>query len=70
VLRDVVGLANAQAVPGIDEIEISIPCGERVDPLPYASRYLGFIFAHGDTPDFVEQALRRAHAELRFEIQA
>jgi biotin carboxylase len=68
VLRDVHGLEAAQRIPGIDEIDISIPCGERVEPLPRASRYLGFIFAHADTPAAVEQALRRAHAELRFEI--
>ena len=68
VLRDVHGLDLAQRVPGIDEIDISIPCGERVEPLPRASRYLGFIFAHGDTPAAVEEALRRAHAELSFKI--
>ena len=68
VLRDVHGLEAAQRVPGIDEIDISIPCGERVEPLPRASRYLGFIFAHADTPAAVEEALRRAHADLRFEI--
>jgi biotin carboxylase len=68
VLRDVHGLEAAQRVQGIDEIDISIPCGEHIEPLPRASRYLGFIFAHGDTPHSVEAALRRAHAELRFEI--
>jgi biotin carboxylase len=68
VLRDVHGLEAARRVPGVDEIDISIPCGERVEPLPRASRYLGFIFAHADTPAAVEEALRRAHAELRFEI--
>ncbi len=68
VLRDVRGLEAALRVPRIDEIDISIPCGERVEPLPRASRYLGFIFAHGDTPAAVEEALRRAHAELSFEI--
>jgi biotin carboxylase len=68
VLRDVRGLEAAQRVQGIDEIDISIPCGERVEPLPRASRYLGFIFAHADTPAAVEEALRRAHSALRFEI--
>jgi hypothetical protein len=55
-------------VPGIDEVTISIPCGERVEPLPRASRYLGFIFAHADTPAAVEAALRQAHSRLAFVI--
>jgi hypothetical protein len=55
-------------VPGIDEVTISIPCGEQIVPLPRASRYLGFIFAHADTPAEVEHALRAAHAHLDFEI--
>jgi biotin carboxylase len=68
VLRSVHGLSQAQAVRGIDEVSISIPLGERVEPLPRASRYLGFIFAHADTPQHVESALREAHALLAFEI--
>ena len=67
-LEAVGGLAEAQAVSGIDEITISIPCGEYVQPLPRASRYLGFIFAHADTPAAVEDALRQAHARLNIEI--
>jgi biotin carboxylase len=68
ILQDVHGLEAAQRVAGIDEITISIPCGERVEPLPRASRYLGFIFAHGDTPAAVEAALRQAHSLLDFVI--
>ncbi len=67
-LREVHGLAHAQSVPGIDEITISIPCGEMVEAPPRASRYLGFIFAHAETPTAVEQALRTAHARLAFNI--
>jgi biotin carboxylase len=67
-LHEVRGLAAAEAVPGIDEITISIPCGEQVVPLPRATRYLGFIFAHGDTPAAVEHALREAHGLLEFDI--
>jgi biotin carboxylase len=68
VLRAVRGLAEAQAIAGIREVSITIPCGERVEPLPRASRYLGFIFAHADTPQAVEAALRQAHALLQFDI--
>jgi hypothetical protein len=42
-------LADAEAVPGIDSITISIPIGEHVGPLPHALRYLGSIFAHADS---------------------
>jgi biotin carboxylase len=67
-LQEVRGLAQAQAIAGIDEITISIPYGEQVVPLPRASRYLGFIFAHADTPAAVEHALRQAHRLLEFDI--
>jgi biotin carboxylase len=68
VLRDVRGVAAAEAVDGIDEVSISIPRGEQVAPLPRGGRYLGFIFAHASTPAGVERALRRAHSLLEFEI--
>jgi biotin carboxylase len=67
-LRAVNGLEQAQAVHGIDEISITVPCGELVEPLPWASRYLGFIFAHADSPSAVEEALRRAHRMLALDI--
>jgi hypothetical protein len=54
--------------PGIEQITISIPCGEQVVPLPRASRYLGFIFAHANTPAEVERSLRQAHGLLDFRI--
>jgi biotin carboxylase len=69
ILRDVRGVAEAQLVPGIDEVTISIPCGEMVQAPPRAGRYLGFIFAHADTPQEVEKALRQAHGHLKFEIE-
>jgi len=68
ILREVRGVADAQSVPGIDEVTISIPCGERVEAPPRASRYLGFIFAHANTPEAVEKALREAHRRITFDI--
>jgi biotin carboxylase len=68
VLQDVRGLEAAEAVAGITEIDITIPCGQRIEPLPRASRYLGFIFAEADSPARVESALRRAHSLLEFVI--
>jgi hypothetical protein len=36
--------------------------------LPEGESYLGFIFARGQDPALVEQALRDAHALLRIQI--
>ena len=37
-------------------------------PLPEGDRYLGFLFARGETPAQVEHALRAAHARLEIDI--
>jgi biotin carboxylase len=68
-LRHVSGLAVARAVPGIDEITISAPLDNPIVPLPEGASYLGFIFARGPDPAFVEAALRAAHACLHFDIE-
>lgn len=68
-LHAVHGVAEAEAVPLIDSVTISIHPGGRVLPLPEGTEYLGFIFARGGTPAEVEQALRDAHARLDFEIE-
>jgi hypothetical protein len=39
-------------------------------PLPEGDRYLGFVFARGDTPAAVETSLRAAHAALHVEISS
>jgi len=39
-----------------------------VIPLPEGDRYLGFIFAKGERPEEVEEALRQAHGKLKFRI--
>jgi biotin carboxylase len=68
-LRAVEGQAEAAAIPGITGLSITIPVGQRVRPLPDGDRYLGFIFAEGDTQDRVEQALSVARDRLRVVIQ-
>jgi biotin carboxylase len=68
ILRGIDGLEEARAVPGIEEIEITIPLKHPVVPLPEGSSYLGFIFARGERPEEVEGALREAHRRLRFRI--
>jgi len=68
VLRHVAGIEAARALENIDGVTISIPIGEILVPVPEGNRYLGFIFASGDTPEAVEAALRAAHDELEFAI--
>jgi hypothetical protein len=67
-LRAVDGLEAARAIPGIDDVVISVRVGETLVPLPEGASYTGFIFARGETPAAVEQALRDAHAKLRFTV--
>jgi biotin carboxylase len=68
VLREVRGQEAAHAVPGVTGLEITVPRGRRVRPLPEGDRYLGFLFARGATPAAVEASLRTAHAALTVEI--
>ncbi|MEJ2560981.1 MAG: hypothetical protein P8186_33135 [Anaerolineae bacterium] len=59
----------AEALPGVDEVQITIPLNNLLVPLPEGASYLGFIFASGDSPELVEEALREAHRHLHFEIE-
>jgi biotin carboxylase len=68
VLREVRGQAEARAVPGVTGLEISIARGKAVRALPEADRYLGFLFARGETPEQVERTLRTAHGQLEIVI--
>ena len=65
-LREVRGVAEAKAVPLVEDVQITAHPGERLVPFPEGSRYPGFIFARGDTPAGVEAALRKAHGRLTF----
>ena len=69
VLSRVDGLEAARAVAGIADIAISIPQGDTLVPVPEGDRYLGFIFASGDTPELAEATLREAHDKLEFVIE-
>jgi len=69
ILRAVEGHNEAAATPGITGMTITVPAGQRVQPLPDGDRYLGFIFAEGDTCDGVEKSLGTARAQLRIVIE-
>jgi len=68
ILGEVRGQTAAHHVDGIVEVNITIPIGGEVVPLPEGARYLGFIFARAETPERVEAALREAHRRLEFVI--
>jgi hypothetical protein len=68
ILKAVTGVAEAEAVPGIESVSVTVKPGQSVVPLPEGASYLGFLFARGDTPAEVERALRNAHAALTFVI--
>ncbi len=69
MLRAVHGVEQAQAVPGIVGVEITAKLYNQIVPLPEGDSYLGFIFARGDDPAQVEEALRLAHSKLSFDIK-
>jgi len=68
ILREIQGQAQAEGVPGIQEIRLTIPVGQALVPPPEGTRYLGFIFARGETPEQVEGSLRGAQRCLTFAI--
>ncbi|MGA7270324.1 MAG: ATP-grasp domain-containing protein [Acidimicrobiia bacterium] len=59
------GVPAARRVPGITEIDITVPPGTEVRSLPEGDRYLGFVFAVGDTTDQVIDRLHRAAHHLQ-----
>lgn len=63
------GRERARDVPGVVGLEITVPPGREVEPLPEGDRYLGFLFARGGTPADVEEALRTAHSLLEVHIE-
>jgi biotin carboxylase len=69
ILKGVHGIEQAQAVPLITGIEITAKVHHALVPLPEGASYLGFIFARGETPAGVEEAIRQAHKLLRFDIK-
>lgn len=69
VLRTVDGKGEAVSVPGITGLSITTSVGQHVQPLPEGDRYLGFMFAQGESADEVATALRAARRRLRVDIR-
>lgn len=68
ILGEVRGKKKARNVNGIEEVNITIPVGGEVVPLPEGDKYLGFIFARAETPEDVEASLREAHGLIEFVV--
>jgi len=68
LLREIIGVDEAAAIPLIESVEITARLNYPLVPLPEGDSYLGFIFARGETPEAVESALRQAHERLKFRI--
>jgi biotin carboxylase len=62
------GVEEAEAVPLVDSVTITMHPGSKLVPLPEGGAYFGFIFASGEAPADVEAALRAAHAALVFQV--
>jgi len=67
-LRGVHHLDEVRALPGVTGVELTVPVGRTIRALPEGDRYLGFVFAASDTPEQVEDALRRAEELLEVEV--
>jgi biotin carboxylase len=67
--RGVSGTDRAREVPGVTDVRITAKPDGLLLPLPEGRSYLGFLFARGNQPSDVEDALRQAHACLAFDIE-
>jgi biotin carboxylase len=62
------GVEAALGVPLVTDVIVTAHRGQELVPLPDDSRYIGFIFARGDAPELVEQAVREANQLIEFVI--
>tara|TARA_A100001037_G_C15146585_1_gene636588 strand:+ start:2080 stop:3321 length:1242 start_codon:yes stop_codon:yes gene_type:complete len=69
ILKEVKGKEEGLKIKGIEEIEITIPLGEKIVQLPEGDRYLGFIFATSDEQENTIKTLKEAHGKMEFTIQ-
>jgi len=70
ILENMQGEEEARATPSINELLITARLHDYVAAWPEGSSYLGFLFARGNSVQEVEDALREAHAKLRFTMTA
>ena len=68
ILKRVEGLLQARKQAYIESVDIALPEGHELRPLPEGNQYLGYIFARADDPQTVIDALRNAHEQLNIVI--
>jgi hypothetical protein len=68
IYAGVSGVEEALAVKGVEDVVVTAKQGQAMLPLPEGASYLGFIFARADSKERAVQALRDAHACLKFEF--
>ncbi|MGA8017094.1 MAG: ATP-grasp domain-containing protein, partial [Candidatus Dormiibacterota bacterium] len=69
-LERVEGVGAARAVPGVTAVDITVPPGALLEPLPEGGRYLGFLIARAADAAGAELAARRALSALSIVIGA
>ena len=69
MLKSVEGEAAARAVPSVEDVQVTAKPGQRLERLPEAGSYLGFIFARAGSTADADAAVRAAHAQLSFTIE-
>jgi L-amino acid ligase C-terminal domain 2 len=70
MITGVDGVDRARRVCGIDDVVITAKTGQEMLPWPEGSSYPGFVFARAAAPFEAENALRAAHACLKFHMAA
>jgi hypothetical protein len=68
VLEKIEGQDAARAIRDISDLIITARLHDYIQAWPEGASYLGFLFGRAETPEAVEQALRSAHAKLRFTL--
>ncbi len=68
ILGSVSGVKESSELSGVTGVEVTIPPGQAVEPLPEGDRYLGFVIARGPDSDSVEAVLRRAQALIDVDV--
>ena len=68
VFRGVAGEDDGRRIPLVEELVITAKQDQRLERLPEAGSYLGFIFARGPRAADAERAVREAHRQLTFTI--
>jgi biotin carboxylase len=69
-LAGVEGVETARAVPGVEDVALTVTPGQELVPVPEGNRYLGFAFARGATPADVEASLAQVQRALQVRVRA